>query len=64
MNTAVYAHPKAGLSEKSLLPGKMPLFDKLRERDIEPVVSLNAESAFLDNEVEFINLLAKQVFNC
>jgi hypothetical protein len=52
MNTVVFAHRKSELAPSSLLPGKMELFSKLEDRDIRPVISLNAESAFDENSIE------------
>lgn len=52
MKTALFAHSKESLPQKTLMPGKPELFAKLAERDIEGLVSLSGEAAFSDTAVE------------
>lgn len=59
MKTVVFAHRGELLPEKTLLPGKMELFDKIQARDINPVLSLNGESAFTDGGVEVAELTSE-----
>lgn len=56
MNTVVFSHQKIELPQPSLLPNKMELFDKLRERDIQPIMSFGGEAAFGDTHVEAYTL--------
>jgi len=60
MKTAIFAHPKETLPEKSLLPNKKELFLKLLDRDIQPLLSFNGEQAFTDNGVEVSELMTEQ----
>lgn len=59
MNTVLFAHPKEKLPEKTLLPGKIELFDMLRQRDMRPVLTFEGESAFNPVSVEVHDLLAE-----
>lgn len=57
MNSAVFSFRKEQLPKVTLLTGKPELFHKLRERDIEPRVSLNGEAAFGENIVDTHELI-------
>lgn len=59
MNTALFAHRSETLPVKTLLPGKMELFNKLEQRGIRPVLSFKAESAFSDSAVETYDLTSE-----
>jgi hypothetical protein len=58
-DTAVFAYPKDELPNPGLLPGKMNLFGKLRERGVTPLVSRRAETAFDDSSIEAGVLVAE-----
>lgn len=57
MNTALFSFRKEQLPKATLLTGKPELFDKLRQREIDPRISLNGEAAFDASSVETHELL-------
>lgn len=57
MNNAIFAFRHEQLRTGRLLSGKLELFEKLRERDVQPYVSLGAESNFDTSGVEVHNLV-------
>jgi hypothetical protein len=57
MKTVLFSHPKETLPLSTLLPGKVELFQKLEDRDVTPVITLNAESAFAETNVEAYQLV-------
>ena len=55
--TATFAFRGESITPGGLLPDKLDLFNKLKDRDIRPVVSFNAEAAFSSEGVESHDLL-------
>lgn len=49
--TATFAFRGESITPGGLLPDKKDLFDKLRDRDVQPIVSLGAEAAFTPDGV-------------
>lgn len=59
MNSVVFAYRKQALPEGGLLTGKPQLFDKIRERGVTPLVSLEAEAAFNPTGLEVQELIGE-----
>lgn len=60
MNKVLFSFKSEAVpSNKSTLPNKAELFEKLRERDLEPVVSLQGEAAFDEQGVQTHELMGE-----
>lgn len=57
MNNVVFSYRKETLPQGGLLTGKPQLFEKIRERGVNPVVSLDGEAAFNPTGLEANELL-------